>query len=111
MTAVPQKDLIHFLPGFSSSAMLCAKYGAAETQGACDARTHENDVLSIAEEIDAIEEKIRRAVVDGMRCPTRAANADTTSFRASPNRHKGAKDTKECAGFQKRRYNCSQLLR
>ena len=67
MTAVPQKDLIHFLPGFSSSAMLCAKYGAAETQGACDARTHENDVLSIAEEIDAIEEKIRRAVVDGLR--------------------------------------------
>jgi 4-hydroxy-4-methyl-2-oxoglutarate aldolase len=29
-------------------------------------RAHENDVLTIAEEIDAIEEKIRRAVVEGM---------------------------------------------
>jgi len=30
-------------------------------------QAHENDVLSVAEEIDATEEKIRRAVVDGMR--------------------------------------------
>src|SRR6185503_20910957 len=29
-------------------------------------RAHENDVLKVAEEIDAIEEKIRRAVLDGM---------------------------------------------
>jgi len=30
-------------------------------------RAHENDVLAVAEEIDAVEEKIRRAVLDGMR--------------------------------------------
>jgi len=30
-------------------------------------RAHENDVLTIAEEIDATEEKIRRAVLEGMR--------------------------------------------
>src|SRR5262245_30390491 len=30
-------------------------------------KAHENDILTIAEEIDATEEKIRRAVVEGMR--------------------------------------------
>src|SRR3989440_8507297 len=30
-------------------------------------RAHENDVLTVAEEIDEVEEKIRRAVVEGMR--------------------------------------------
>ena len=30
-------------------------------------QAHENDVLTVAEEIDATEEKIRRAVVEGMR--------------------------------------------
>src|SRR4029077_15308312 len=30
-------------------------------------QAHENDVLTVAEEIDAIEERIRRAVVEGMR--------------------------------------------
>src|SRR5258708_2432903 len=30
-------------------------------------RAHENDVLTVAEEIDAVEDKIRRAVVEGMR--------------------------------------------
>ncbi len=30
-------------------------------------RDHENEILTIAEEIDATEEKIRRAVLDGMR--------------------------------------------
>ena len=30
-------------------------------------RAHENDVLTAAEEIDAVEEKIRRAVIEGMR--------------------------------------------
>ena len=30
-------------------------------------RAHENDVLTVAEEIDATEEKIRRAVLEGMR--------------------------------------------
>jgi 4-hydroxy-4-methyl-2-oxoglutarate aldolase len=29
-------------------------------------RAHENDVLTVAEEIDEVEEKIRRAVVEGM---------------------------------------------
>jgi 4-hydroxy-4-methyl-2-oxoglutarate aldolase len=30
-------------------------------------QAHENDVLTVAEEIDAVEEKIRRAVMEGMR--------------------------------------------
>ena len=30
-------------------------------------QAHENDILAVAEEIDATEEKIRRAVLEGMR--------------------------------------------
>src|SRR2546426_8793704 len=104
MTAVPQKDLIHFLPGFSSSAMLCARALVMPGRMKTTFSPSPKKSTPSKKKFDALS---------SMACayPTRAANADTTSFRASPNRHKGAKDTKECAGFQKRRYNCSQLLR
>src|SRR2546422_6906569 len=111
MTAVPQKDLFISCPA-SAVPQCCAQSTELPKPRALVMPGRMKTTFSPSPKKSTPSKKKFDALSSmACACPTRAANADTTSFRASPNRHKGAKDTKECAGFQKRRYNCSQVLR